>query len=353
MTQIDYEKVRNAFLAELKKASLGKPSSISFIRNILPHKPAIFDKTHAQALVIGGTYFETACAEVSPDGTIQNLTKRTTGTVPNFADAATFLSFVANHLDPSAKALAINLAYGIEPIGVFDGKVTHGAKEHAFQGLFNKPLVTTIQQYLGKEIPIKVANDTTCLTLAGTGDGLVVGSGFNIGIKVVEEGKPIVVNLEAGSFNKFEATEELEIIDNNSVHPGKSRFEKMLSGVYLPHQYNLIAQAQGLAVPHVDNGEILTTLAERNTDDSGQLARDLLERSAFLIAASLAAVYDFKERIPLNFTTEGSLFGKGWRYEQNVQKQLTALGVPEGKITFKEEPDSAIKGAFSLLTRIT
>ena len=86
--------------------------------------------------------------------------------------------------------------------------------------------------------------------------------------------------------------------------------------------------------------------------DANKLARVLLERSASMVAASLAAMYEFKAR-PESFTVigEGSLLWKGWNYIPNLEKQLETLGVPQGAIKIKHVQDSSIKGALGLVAK--
>lgn len=342
--QLDYKKIRDNFLSELTKASQSQPSSISYFKHAFPKKPVI-QTGLVQAFVIGGTNFDVSLARISEKREIKEIKKeRKKGTIPNLANAKTFLTFIKKYLHPQTKAVAINFAYPLKPTtgssGEVDGILQNGGiKEHRFKGLIGKPIGETIKQVIKKDIPITVVNDTVCL---GT-NGLVVGTGVNLCLNNV--------NLEAGNFNKFPATEELETIDKKSAEPGEHRFEKMLSGGYLPLHFNLIAKKQKLAVDEIKSGKDLSNLAEHDFGAAGDLSRTLFIRSASLIAAELAGAYLFVNKKILTITTEGSLFWKGWQFENNVKKQLEALGIPQGAIRFKKMEDSSIHGAFNLLTR--
>ena len=71
-----------------------------------------------------------------------------------------------------------------------------------------------------------------------------------------------------------------------------------------------------------------------------------------IVAAAIAAVYEFGGK-PKSFELigEGSLLWDGWRYSENVQKQLALLGVPKGTITIEHIQDSSINGALGLLIK--
>jgi hexokinase len=338
-----YKKIRDNFLSELIKASKNQKSSISFFRHTFPKKP-LSSSGLIQAFVIGGTNFSVSMARLTKDGTLKEIKKeRQDGTIPTFTDAKIFLKFMKKYVSPKAQAIGINFAYFLEPttgkFGEVDGILRVSTKEHAFKNLLGKPVGEFLRQSLKKDVPITVVNDTVCL---GT-NGLVVGTGFNMSLQGV--------NLECGSFNKFPTTDELETIDKASVIPGVHRFEKFLSGSYLPLHFNLLAKKQHLAINDVQTGKEISNLAENELGAAGDLARILLTRSASLVACAIAGAYAFTKHKPLTFTTEGSLFWKGFYFKANVKKQLEELGVPKGAIRFKKVEDSSIQGAFNLLTR--
>ncbi len=329
------------FLSELILASHNKPSSLSYFHNNFPNKPLLSQGT-VQAFVIGGTNYEVATAQISDNGRHTKVIKHHSGRIPQFIDADSFLQFIGTQIDPKIEALAINFAYNIQPtVGTFgevDGILVTGTKEHVFKGLIGKAIGAYLKQQLHLTVPVTIVNDTVCLGR----NSLVVGSGFNICFNNI--------NFEAGNFDKFDGTPELEKIDRHSEIPGIGRYEKMLSGVYLPHHYNLLAKKLGITTPPVTDAKELSRLAV-HTDASGLLARILLIRSAGMVAAALAAVYEFSGKQSITFTTDGSLFWKGWKYKTNVEQELIKLGIPEGAITFDYRKDAARNGALTLLTR--
>ncbi len=349
----DYQKIKTSFLNELTAASKGKDSSVSFIKNELPNKTT--EKNPFQAIVVGGSNF------VSATPTDGNLTKRTQGSLPIFNTATDFEKFLLSVFEPDISALALNFAYPISPIinedNLLDGRLINGTKEHAFKGLVGQNLGEFVKKtYFAKfekEIPVSVANDTICLALSGSGQesgGMVLGSGFNISLRIINEHKTHIINLEAGNFDKFESDKILEEIDSKSENKGINRFEKMLSGNYLWLIYNFVVERYGLNIQNISNSKSMSQLAYDDKTKSGDLAREILTRSASLVASTISAIYEFLNKSEeLTLITEGSLFWNGWNYQENMEKKLKEIGVPKNKISFKKIPDSSIKGALGLM----
>lgn len=338
----DYQKIRDNFLDELIRASKDQPNSISYFRHHFPKQPIVASGL-IQAFVIGGTNFDISTAEILKNGTIKEIkNERINGKIPQLANATTLLRFIKQYSNPQAQALAFNFAFPLIPtngkFGEVDGKLQIGTKEHLFAGLLGKTLGDTIRTYIKRDIPVTVVNDTVCL---GT-NGLVVGSGFNLCITGV--------NLEAGNFNRFPTTEELEAIDTFSVNPGGHRFEKLLAGTYLPLHFNLLTKKHKIPATAKD-GRDLTEFAATDKGHVGKLSRMLMTRSASLVASAVAAAYVFSNKKTLTFATEGSLFWKGHNFEKHVKKQLLKLGVPKDAIRFEKIDDSSMQGALSLLLR--
>lgn len=361
----DYKEIKKAFIDELKKTFFGEHTSLSYLKHYLPEKPLI-DRGIVQGIVIGGTNYIVSVEDIQEDGRRLVLDKRT-GVLPIMKDDKTFISFLQDHLDERALAVGVNFGFPLEPIfgphGELDGKLITGTKEHKFDWLIGTNIGDAVRKarremFVGKatnwDIPVSVANDTVCLTLAGDGteDGsMIAGTGFNIGIKQQEGNKTMIINLETGNFDKFEPTQAIKVIDACSDQPGRNLFEKMISGKYLAEVFNIKAERLGINTPKLTTSQELSALSQESNDDhANQLARVLLERSASMVAVSLAAIYEFRNK-PEKMTIigEGSLLWKGWNYIPNIEKQLEELGVPKGTINIIHIQDSSIKGAIALL----
>lgn len=352
----DYVAIKTAFTEELKKTYLGEHTSLSYFKHYLPEKPLI-EKGIVQGVVIGGTNYIVSLEEIQADG-MRLVIDRKTGTLPILKDDQTLISFLQEHLDSRALAIGVNFGFPLEPVfgphGELDGKLITGTKEHKFDWLIGTNIGDTVRKAANRDLPVSVANDTVCLTLAGDGTeegSMIAGTGFNIGIKQIEGDKTVVVNLETGNFDKFEPSQAIKIVDACSDLPGKNLFEKMISGKYLAEVFNIKAERMGIAMTKLKTSQELSALSQETTDnDANKLARALLQRSAFLVAASLAAIYEFRGNPEsLTIIGEGSLLWKGWNYRINIEKQLEELGIPKNAITIKHVQDSSISGAIALL----
>lgn len=354
----DYQKIKHAFVQELQKASIGESSSISYFKHKLPENP-IISSGIVQGIVIGGTNYIISSEKIAQNGTREVL-QRKTGKLPVFDRKETLFSFLLEHLDPQALAIGVNFGFPLLPTsgrqGELDGILFTGTKEHSFTDMIYKKIGQEIKNlfslHFDRNIPISVANDTVCLTLAGDGseDGsMIAGTGFNIGIK---KGNNIVVNLEVGNFDKFEPSQFTKIIDERSEKPGKQLFEKVISGKYLAEVFNIKAEKLNIHAPKLSTSQELSALSQEvNDDDANKLARKLLERSAFMVATALAGIYEFEERKDtITIIGEGSLLWKGWHYIQNIEKQLEELGLSKDAIRIKHVQNSSINGAIGLIT---
>ncbi|HVA96499.1 MAG TPA: hypothetical protein VND99_02500 [Candidatus Acidoferrales bacterium] len=356
----DYKQIQQNFLQELNLASQNKPSSISFLKNHLPTKPLLANGI-VQGIVIGGTNYILATAVINSNGTHKIIAKKT-GVLPVFDTKKTFVDFLTEHLTPDVDAIGINFGFPLEAItgsfGELDGKLLLGTKEHTFKGLINEPLgqlIKTLYQKKCHKMPmVSVANDTVCLTLAGDGTekgSLVAGTGFNMCLVTKYQHKKTLINLESGNFNKFTLTPILQKIDDTSEDPGKQLLEKATSGKYLALYFNEKIKELHLPLSPIKTSQQLSELSHENHHDvAGDLARAIITRSAYLVAAAIAGLYEYSSK-PQTFTLigEGSLLWNGWQYHENIQKQLTKLGVPRNAIVIKHIPDSSIKGAIGLI----
>lgn len=346
----DYHKIKRSFFEELQRASLGKRSSLSFIRHPLPTEPVI-ETGRVQGIVIGGTNFSSSQAEITNGRIEEKKETREEGKVPKFNDRETFLELVSSLIDPGTNAVGLSLAFALGPsMGPYqelDGRLVRATKGHDFDGLLNngRLIGDEIREYLKRpDLKITVANDTVSLGE----NALVVGTGLGISFSMLINGVRVPINIEAGNFDLFTATNELEIIDKKQPRIG--RFEKMLSGEHLIQHYNLIAEQFGLD-PIADSKDLSKLAQQDNPDLARLIARKLLTRSAYLVGTALAAIYEFTGQ-PITFTADGSIFWKGWKYKEHIEEQLRNLGVPDHAIQF--EPyveDVAMQGALGLLSR--
>lgn len=353
----DYSQVKHNFLQELILASEGRPSSLSFIKHQLSDK-SLLSQGIVQGIVIGGTNFILSTEEIHPNGT-KKILNRETGILPTFATKERLVTFLSEHLDERADAIGINFGFKLKPVqgkdGGLDGIIqAKGTKDHTFTGIADSVgtiVKNVFTEKYHRKITVSVANDTISLLFSGNGKeqaSMVVGTGFNVGLRI---NSTMLVNLEAGEFNKIDRCDSLNDIDTKTKNPGRKLFEKSVSGMYLPRHFNNLAKQLGIIVPHVLTGQELTAIAHSYHDDSARdLARSVLAQSANLVAAALAGLYEFFDKpASLLIIGEGGLLWDGWHYTESITKQLSALNIPKNKITIKPIKDSAINGAVGLI----
>lgn len=355
----DYHQIKQNFLNELILASQGKPSSLSFIRHHLPQKP-LLKKGIIQGIVIGGTNYIFSTEKMYADGSREVL-KKETGVLPALATKKIFVDFLIEHLDSRADAIGMNFGFKMEQVPTTDGTldgliVARGTKDHTFTGITESvgSLVKLIflKKYQ-KHVIASIANDTVCLLLSGNdkeNGSIIAGTGFNMGL-LRRDTQSIAINLEAGGFNKFALSPILKQIDARTKNPGKKLFEKTISGKYLALYFNEKVKELKLPIPPIATSQELSELShERHTDVAGDLARAIITRSAYLVAAAIAGIYAFYDE-PKTFPLigEGSLLWDGWQYHENIKRKLTELGVPQEAISIKHIKGSSLKGAFGLI----
>jgi hexokinase len=189
---------------------------------------------------------------------------------------------------------------------------------------------------------VTVVNDTVAALLAGLAGppadgylGLIVGTGTNLALQLVPGQipklpgglfwpTPLPVNLESGNYSPPCLNRVDREVDARSDTPGSQRFEKAVSGVYLGR---LLSRAAPAARFDGSRGSAGVVAVARKDDDLGRLAQAILNRSADLIAASLAGatlIYGDHARL-IRVVAEGGLFWGAPGYRARVETTLAQL----------------------------
>lgn len=345
-----YQEVRTSFLRDLKKASRGEPSPISFILHPLPDQP-ILKNGIGQAFVYGGTNYATSVVRVENGKPIEELFRRKRKPAPT----ENVLDMMEADYDPRAQAIAGNIGQELTPttgpFGELDGTPTKRSQGIKGQAIDLVPMGDTMRARLSREdLPATFANDT--VAIADRDGGAIIGTGFNKAIIIEREGKKYAVNLESGG-QPLPASEKALIakIDAQLTpqERNKHEIEKEAAGGYLAINFNLAAQESGLSA-RIKSGEDLTDLATSDKEHAGELARVLIARSAMYEAAQLAAIHEFMGQRPITLIGDGSLIRDAWKFQELVQAGLEYFGVPEGNVAILTPDDVAMKGAVGLLT---
>jgi hexokinase len=256
-------------------------------------------------------------------------------------------------------------SYPAEPVPDGDAVLIRWTKELFVEETVGRKVGDMLCRRLAEAEPplrclrVRVINDTVATLLAGmateTADahiGLIVGTGTNMALplatklipKISEQdgqGRVLPVNLESGNFSPPHLTRWDAELDDESANPGSQRFEKAVSGRYLARLFKKrfpdtsIDPDEGAAplfhlVFGSDGSSASFSAPER------EVARCMIERSAKLVAASLAGAiflmsgWHHIEKVSI--AAEGGLFWSHPAYKETVTgtlgKVLTALGSP-------------------------
>lgn len=356
MDTVFYQHVAQNYLAELRNGQQGNQSSLAFIRNRIPEQPLVQANETFQVLVIGGSNFLSAIVKKEHESLV--IISSQDAKLPVFTSEATFLSFILGFIDPSIRYLAVNFAFAVIPEfteGILDGKIFFGSKEHTFSGMEGKLIGQTIADYVAQQrrqiIRVSIANDTICLLLSGltqkqkqTYAAGIVGTGMNFAFF---EDKQTAINLESGGFAKFEISQALKEVDKTTERPGEWLFEKEISGRYLYELFNWYLQVEHLNYPKLNDSALLSDIASGNDSKLASIVQQLFQRSAYLIASACVAITQFSEH-DLEFVMQGSVFWKGYHYQQYVQEAYSAL-LPGKEFTYFKVEHADILGAAKLI----
>jgi hypothetical protein len=351
------KQVRDSFLKELHEADTGKETSLPFIKHQLADQSIVQDGEEFQVLVVGGTVSKNVLVK-KVDTKIQILDYKE-GTIPVFKTKDEFLNYIYEQLRPNIRVLALNFAHAMKPEqrdGKLDGIFQFGAKEHTLDGLQGLHVGRSVEEYLagsGRKIEVAVANDTICLLMSGVGMYHwnhyacgIVGTGNNFAM-FVDERTP--VNLESGEFKLFQLSTAAQAIDQNSDSQGGGLFEKETAGAYLYQHFNEQLKERGMTeIKEIHSTKELDLIAADPNHPAQELAQRILEYSAAMIATQVSGILEY-HKSDMVFNMLGSLFWKGYRYKESVERYVRQLS-PKYVASFTTFQDSEIFGAARLVT---
>lgn len=236
--------------------------------------------------------------------------------------------------------------------GRIDGILTKEVKGHAFKDALGKPLGAQIENFIFQKtqrvIKIAVANDALCLLLSGLSSaprdqlvGVVVGTGYNMGFFL---DKDTMVNLEAGRFDQFPASESGKMIMRDIHSSVLRKFEMEVSGAYLYRHFNYLVLNNAVAHKKISSTYELFQIAFGERDAVQEIAYTLIKRSAGFVAAQISGMAEFKNS-DIAVIFEGSLLTQQYvNMMSEVIPELTKFTVHFYKIK-----DSSIVGGANLL----
>lgn len=348
LTLEQLEQVRDALAARIAQGLAQADQEVACLPAYLSPPPL---GLKGQALVVdaGGTNLRTALVELS-GGEARILAGPLTSTLPDGrhqpVTAEEFFECQAAQIRALGVGCDLPLGYCfsypalVEEDG--DARLLHWTKGIQIPGVEGQKVGAALRRALGGRGPVRVLNDTVACLLGGAlaqvGHfeqfiGLIVGTGMNIagffpGENLSKLAHPwsgrMAVNLEAGNFHPPFLSDWDETLDRETERPGGQRYEKAISGYYLPQLLALICPHSGLEGS--ETSQVVVEWAERPGEAPESLAaRWLLRRSADLVAAGLAGVANHMAPGSLGIQAEGGLFWKAPGYVDRVQQTLGTL----------------------------
>ncbi|NWI63084.1 HXK3 protein, partial [Todus mexicanus] len=258
------------------------------------------------------------------------------------------------------------------------------------------------KQHSGLDV-VALVNDTVGTMMACGHDdpkceiGLIVGTGTNacymeerrnVGTVEGDQGR-ICINMEWGAFGDNGCLDEFftdfdRVVDEKTINPGKQRFEKLISGMYLGEIVRQILLAlvekrllfHGKPCPKLQTKDIFKTkflssiecdglglqqvrtiledLELQATSEDSALVREVCQtvslRAAQLCAAGLAAVVEKMRQnrglaeLSVTVGVDGTLYKMHPHFSKELQKMLEYLA-PNCNVTFLLSEDGSGKGA--------
>ena len=305
---------------------------------------------HGEALVVDAGGTNVRAAWVRLDGEVTIVKGPLSGVLPDGRSrpvhAPEFFGYQSDLLRQLGAPTGLPLGYcfsypaQVEPDG--DARLLHWTKGIKVTGVVGERVGQALRAAYADPGRVKVLNDTVAALLGGAifagaeyrqHIGLIVGTGNNMatflpGSKVtkIKEpwGGPMAVNLESGNFHPPHLDAVDDNVDSISDNPGKQRYEKAVSGFYLPQLLQCLCPH--LRLPEGASSKEVVEWADKPGQEPASLAaRWLLNRSADMVAAGLAAVADHLDEGNLAIQAEGGLFWKATGYRDRVQATLAKL----------------------------
>ena len=260
-TSIDVKNEMDTYIDEMKKGLCGEKSSLLMIPSYITLKSEVKREKPVICVDAGGTNLRVAVAKFSEDGSFctEEFQRYLMPGVEKELEAEEFFDILADYILPFTKItknIVISFAYRAKILPDIDCEIVEITKEVKVKNAGGKLLGREICAALAKKgadgCNIVVVNDSVATALAGKAEklndgygsftGTILGTGSNScyieymrNIAKLEGGEEglMVINTEAGSYNKVPRSDIDIAYDESTQNPGIGVFEKMTSGGYL------------------------------------------------------------------------------------------------------------------------
>lgn len=351
----DLKEIRSAMAEKIRRGLASGRGEIAALPTFLfPPQP----KQDNQALVIdlGGTNLRAAVVEISSSGGVRFSRPPTIRPLELDWESAEDFFAVQAELALSLKPpdnLPLGYCFSYPSRALPGGDAIHlqWNKELRVPGVIGKRLGNLLRESLAARgytvSRVRVLNDTAAALLGAdlayrrpggfaSLIGLIVGTGTNLsayfstsqlGRRIPAELRgmePMAVNLESGNFHPPHLSGFDGELDAGRDDAGEQRLEKAVSGRFLPQLFSYIREGR-TSPPYPETREIFR-LARTPGEEGAETARLLVNRSADLVAGTLAGLIDTLEtRGKIGILTEGGVINNNPDYRERTRRRLAKL----------------------------
>ncbi|KAL2299266.1 hypothetical protein Nmel_013916 [Mimus melanotis] len=418
LTRADLEKVQALMREEMDRGlckETNPTASVRMLPTYVSHTPDGTERGDFLALDLGGTNFRVLVVRVTEEGismaseiyVIPVSIMQGTGEAlfDHIIDCVIDFQMKQN-LVTQMLPLGFTFSFPCQQVGLDKALLLTWTKGFSASGCVGKDVVQLLRdaaqrkQHLGMQV-VALVNDTVGTMMAcGYDDpkceiGLIVGTNAcymeemrNVGTVEGDQGR-MCINMEWGAFGDNGCLDHLfthfdKVVDETTINPGKQRFEKLISGMYLGEIVRQILMVmvekqllfQGRPCPKLQTKNIFKTkflstielnglalrqiraiLNELELDASFEdsvLMREVCQavslRAAQLCAAGLAAVVEKMrenrglDQLDITVGVDGTLYKLHPCFSDNLKKTLKDLA-PNCNVTFLLSEDGSGKGA--------
>jgi hexokinase len=403
------QQVAAGFEAAMRDGLAGRPSSLRMLPSYIA-RPTGGERGEAIAIDFGGTNVRILKVRLA-DGQAQfskssNFTLKDPDGAYDYTreetQAEELFDFIARHVvdvlagDRSTLPLGYTFSFPCRQEGINRAVLIQWTKEIRTSGVEGRDVTPLLAAALERQgvrnvRPRAVINDTVGTLLAaayklrGVEVGSICGTGHNtcyLEPRHPRTGKPMIVNMEAGSFDGVTLTPFDRAVNDASVRPGGQLLEKMVSGVYLGEVVLAVLRTMvaerllpagnrswdrgtltGVHLSQVleDGADCggtksvaqtelgLTGLTEGQLSALRKLVESVTGRSARLVGATYAGILRYldpglsREHV---VAIDGSLYAHMPRYTDGIRAGLEAvLGPGESRVTTSLIKDGSGIGA--------
>ncbi|NXT36937.1 HXK3 protein, partial [Pelecanoides urinatrix] len=420
LSRADLERVQ-ALMRQEMELGLGRETNANASIRMLPTyvrgTPNGTERGEFLALDLGGTNFRVLVVRVAQDSirmaseiyVIPTTITQGTGNALFDHIVECIMDFqLKQDLMEQVLPLGFTFSFPCQQLGLDKAVLLSWTKGFSASGCVGQDVVELLQEaarrkeHLGMKV-VAVINDTVGTMMScGYDDpkceiGLIVGTGTNacymeemqnVGTVEGDQGR-MCINMEWGAFGDNGCLDDIftdfdRLVDEKTINPGKQRFEKLISGMYLGEivRHILLALVEkqllfrgkpcpklqtrdifqtkfistiehdGLALRQV--GAILQDLELQASFEDSMLVQEVCQtvslRAAHLCAAGLAAVVEKMrenrslDQLAVTVGVDGTLYKMHPHFSQHLQQMLRDLA-PNCTVTFLQSEDGSGKGA--------